>query len=140
MEIIAAAVVIAVFVLFVKAGEVAASGTETAFAAYFRGWKPDPWPHGVQEEYIERPWGSRHPDDAAPTAGLEGHGRSAAPPTAEIVDFFPAPAGRAQTLEGRPVAAVGATAAITRSAAGSAGAPVALATQRVRSHRFRSRL
>ena len=33
--------------------------TEQAFTGYFRGVKPDPWPHGVQEEDDPTPWASR---------------------------------------------------------------------------------
>ena len=32
--------------------------TEQAFTGYFRGVKPDPWPHGVQEEDRTARWGS----------------------------------------------------------------------------------
>jgi hypothetical protein len=137
VEIIAAVVVIGVFVLFLKAGEVAAAGTETAFAAYFRGWKPDPWPHGVQEEYIERPWGSSQPEASPSGAGFAGRRPDAEPPAGEIVDFFPA--RRPETVKGG-LAAVGRAPAIGASAAGSADPRDALATQRVRSHRLRSRL
>jgi hypothetical protein len=28
-----------------------------AFAALIGGWRPDPWPLGVQEENRDRPWG-----------------------------------------------------------------------------------
>jgi hypothetical protein len=28
-----------------------------AFAALIGGWRPDPWPRGVQEEDRDRPWG-----------------------------------------------------------------------------------
>jgi hypothetical protein len=28
-----------------------------AFARTLGGWRPDPWPHGVQEEDRDRPWG-----------------------------------------------------------------------------------
>lgn len=28
-----------------------------AFAALVGGWRPDPWPRGVQEEDRDRPWG-----------------------------------------------------------------------------------
>ncbi|CAN5579411.1 hypothetical protein BH23CHL7_BH23CHL7_22990 [soil metagenome] len=31
----------------------------SAFALLIGGWRPDPWPHGVQEEDRDRPWGWR---------------------------------------------------------------------------------
>jgi hypothetical protein len=42
--------------------ETVASGTiERAISAFrelIGGWRPDPWPRGVQEEDRDRPWGS----------------------------------------------------------------------------------
>lgn len=31
----------------------------SAFRDLIGGWRPDPWPRGVQEEDRDRPWGSR---------------------------------------------------------------------------------
>ena len=138
MEIIAAVAVLGTFALFFLAGNVAASGTETAFTAYFRGWKPDPWPHGVQEEYIERPWGRDQPADSATRPGFERAGRDAGPVPAEIVDLFPT--GRGQT-ERRPPATAGAAAAGAAAAVGSsADAQGSLLVQRVRGPHLRARL
>jgi hypothetical protein len=44
-----------------------------AFARTLGGWRPDPWPHGVQEEDRDRPWGrgpaaaNARPEPTAPT-------------------------------------------------------------------------
>jgi len=43
-------------ILYFASGKGAAA-TQTAFEGYFRGFQPDPWPHGVQEQDIERHWG-----------------------------------------------------------------------------------
>jgi hypothetical protein len=51
-------------------------GTELlidAFARALGGWRPDPWPHGVQEEDRDRPWGRN------PAAGLEARPEPPAP-------------------------------------------------------------
>lgn len=52
-------VVIAALALRIAAatGLFSVSGTVAAFAGYFSGWRPDPWPRGVQEEDPQRPWG-----------------------------------------------------------------------------------
>jgi hypothetical protein len=34
-----------------------AEDATTVFKEYFAGFRPDPWPHGVQEEDGVRPWG-----------------------------------------------------------------------------------
>ena len=57
-----ALLILTVFVF--QAGGRGAEATQTAFEGYFRGFRPDPWPHGVQEENRERPWGN----DGRPTA------------------------------------------------------------------------
>jgi hypothetical protein len=42
-----------------------ARGVQTAFQGYFAGYRPDPWPRGVQEEDGVRPWGTYHPSARA---------------------------------------------------------------------------
>lgn len=37
-----------------------------AFGSLVSGWRPDPWPRGVQEEDRDRPWGRREVRKAAP--------------------------------------------------------------------------
>lgn len=41
-----------------------AEDATTVFREYFAGFRPDPWPHGVQEEDGVRPWGKYVPSDA----------------------------------------------------------------------------
>ena len=53
------------------AGRDGARATQTAFEGYFRGYRADPWPHGVQEQDITRHW-----DDDRST---RRHGRKATP-------------------------------------------------------------
>lgn len=38
----------------------------SAFGSMVVGWRPDPWPRGVQEEDRDRPWG-RHVATPGPT-------------------------------------------------------------------------
>lgn len=38
-----------------------ARATQTAFEGYFRGFRADPWPHGVQEEDIKHHWDEGRP-------------------------------------------------------------------------------
>jgi hypothetical protein len=40
-------------------------------ARMLRGWQPDGWPRGVQEEDFDRPWGRRPPASHAPHADEE---------------------------------------------------------------------
>ncbi len=134
MEIIAAVVIIAVFALLFAAGDVAASGTETAFTAYFRGWRPDPWPHGVQEEYIERPWG-RDPAVGATLRARDDQTQPDPGAATEIVEVFPV---SPQAQRAATAVAGSAGAGIVSSRAGAARE--ALVTQRVGSHRIRARL
>ena len=138
MEIIATVAVLGTFALFFLAGNVAASGTETVFTAYFRGCPPDPWPHGVQEEYIERPWGRDAPVDSPLAAGVDRKDCDPEAGRPEIVDFFPAAAG--QTQHAGAAAAPGAAAASAGAAPDSAGAHGALLVQRVRGPHLRARL
>jgi hypothetical protein len=52
-----------------------------AFALLVGGWRPDPWPRGVQEEDRDRPWsGVRRAVDRIATAGVE-EGTRAVPVT-----------------------------------------------------------
>jgi hypothetical protein len=52
------------------AGRNAAGVTQTAFEGYFRGYRPDPWPHGVQEKDIAGHWdGGRTRTSAHRTRG-----------------------------------------------------------------------
>ncbi len=136
MEIVAAVVFIGVFALLFLAGDVAASGTETAFTAYFRGWRPDPWPHGVQEEYIERPWGSGRPVESPLFAGSDEAFREPDRASPEIVDVV---ASRAAQRPGT-VAAAGAGPVLGSSTPRSGGAQVAFVTQRVGGLRLRLNL
>jgi hypothetical protein len=46
-----------------------AEDATTVFREYFAGFRPDPWPHGVQEEDGVRPWGRYVPSDALVLAG-----------------------------------------------------------------------
>jgi hypothetical protein len=52
----------------------------SAFRELIGGWRPDPWPRGVQEEDRDRPWGSTVTQDpgppAVPTTHLAVHVRS----------------------------------------------------------------
>ncbi|CAN5138915.1 hypothetical protein BH24CHL7_BH24CHL7_00140 [soil metagenome] len=58
VEVIVAAVIAALAVRVAAAtGLLSVTGTVAAFTGYFSGWRPDPWPPGVQEEDPERPWG-----------------------------------------------------------------------------------
>jgi hypothetical protein len=41
-----------------------AEDATTVFREYFAGFRPDPWPHGVQEEDGVRPWGKYVASDA----------------------------------------------------------------------------
>ncbi|MDQ3870294.1 MAG: hypothetical protein M3301_01595 [Chloroflexota bacterium] len=134
MEIVAAVVFIGVFALLFLAGDVAASGTETAFTAYFRGWRPDPWPHGVQEEYIERPWGSARPVESPLFAGSDEALREPDRASAEIVDVVPSRPAQ------RPGIVAAAGAVLGSSTPRSGGAQVAFVTQRVGGHRLRLNL
>jgi hypothetical protein len=36
-----------------------ARATQTAFEGYFRGFRADPWPHGVQEQDLGQHWAGR---------------------------------------------------------------------------------
>jgi hypothetical protein len=51
---------IAIGVVYI-AGRDGARATQTAFEGYFRGYRPDPWPQGVQEQDIERHWDAGRP-------------------------------------------------------------------------------
>jgi hypothetical protein len=55
--IVLALLVVGVFVASMEG----AQGVQTAFQGYFSGFRPDPWPRGVQEEDGVRPWGTYHP-------------------------------------------------------------------------------
>jgi hypothetical protein len=46
-----------------------AEDATTVFKEYFAGFRPDPWPHGVQEEDGVRPWGRYVPSASLATAG-----------------------------------------------------------------------
>ena len=64
--------------------ETVASGTIdraiSAFRELIGGWRPDPWPRGVQEEDRDRPWGSRVVDSIKPivvaTTQVKSHTRA----------------------------------------------------------------
>ena len=71
-----------------------AEDATTVFKEYFAGFRPDPWPHGVQEEDGVRPWGRYVPSDSLvfagddeadprPTGGTAGRSRGAG--TGEII-------------------------------------------------------
>jgi hypothetical protein len=47
------------FAVMYLAGRSGASATQAAFEGYFRGYRPDPWPHGVQEQDIAGHWDRR---------------------------------------------------------------------------------
>ncbi len=72
------AVLTIVAVIFLIGGDVAGR-TEAVFTAYFRGVRPDPWPHGVQEEDRSERWGARE------GAGPQEHVRDAGPEQEELV-------------------------------------------------------
>lgn len=59
-----------------------AEDATTVFREYFAGFRPDPWPHGVQEEDGVRPWGSYVPSDALVLAAEDGPGPAPASDTA----------------------------------------------------------
>jgi hypothetical protein len=63
-----AVVGIVVGVLYFAGGR-AAEATQGAFEGYFRGYQPDPWPHGVQEMDIEHHWGTDSGERAGRTQG-----------------------------------------------------------------------
>ena len=68
---VAAIAIVIAFVFF--AGGKGAEMTQGAFEGYFRGFRPDPWPHGVQEEDMDHHWGSRAGrDGASDPAGAAG--------------------------------------------------------------------
>jgi len=62
----------------------------SAFRELIGGWRPDPWPRGIQEENRDKPWGSRAVSSVKPmiqalieptgqavaTAHVKGHTRS----------------------------------------------------------------
>lgn len=48
-----------------------AEDATTVFREYFAGFRPDPWPHGVQEEDGVRPWGKYVPSGALVLAADE---------------------------------------------------------------------
>jgi hypothetical protein len=64
-----------------------AEDATTVFREYFAGFRPDPWPHGVQEEDGVRPWGKYVSSDAlvlngdeaprAPSGGMAERGPGA---------------------------------------------------------------
>lgn len=41
-----------------------ARATQTAFEGYFRGYRADPWPHGVQEQDIAHHWATKRKAEA----------------------------------------------------------------------------
>ena len=41
-------------------------GVASAFEGFFAGFRPDPWPRGVQEEDGVRPWGTYVPSSRVP--------------------------------------------------------------------------
>ena len=75
------AAVLVLATLFFAVGDVSGR-TERAFAGYFRGVKPDPWPHGVQEEDDSTPWARRArqsppaPDPTVATQPVRGSVRA----------------------------------------------------------------
>jgi hypothetical protein len=42
--------------LIANVGGLSVNRAVAAFAALIGGWRPDPWPRGVQEEDRDRPW------------------------------------------------------------------------------------
>ncbi len=78
MDIFSLSLGVAALAVILYLGGGGASSTQAAFAAYFRGHQPDPWPHGVQEEYWEERWGS-HTAEASTDAALIGASSSRDP-------------------------------------------------------------
>jgi hypothetical protein len=60
-----------------------ADDATTVFREYFAGFRPDPWPHGVQEEDGVRPWGRYVPSDSLVLAEDDLAGPGRAPSTVE---------------------------------------------------------
>jgi hypothetical protein len=78
-------IAVSAVVVYLMAGRVA-EGTEQVFRGYFAGYRPDPWPHGVQEEYPEHRWGHRSADAPRPRPARS---RGDEPlPAAEITDVI----------------------------------------------------
>jgi hypothetical protein len=67
MQLLALAVLAGLLALVLAGAARAQFDLLSAFGALFTGWRPDPWPRGVQEEDRHRRWG-------APTAGLPTEG------------------------------------------------------------------
>ena len=77
-----------------------AQATEASFTGYFRGWRPDPWPSGVQEEDLAAPWGWD-----APLAWLRERGRSVIVAVAESgawLEEIPASGQKVASMAVRP--------------------------------------
>ncbi len=79
------AVVSIIALIFVAGGDIAGK-TESVFHGYFRGVRPDPWPHGVQEEDRTGRWGSPEPASAPTTdRGPEGDDRLLVAPVTTVI-------------------------------------------------------
>jgi hypothetical protein len=57
-EMVAVVAVVLIVIAVYMASNNASGFVESAFSGYFRGVRPDPWPHGVQEEYWDHQWGA----------------------------------------------------------------------------------
>ena len=78
-------IVVGAVMVYLMAGRVA-DGTEQVFKGYFAGYRPDPWPHGVQEEDPEHRWG--HATATAPLARPAPNGRpEKGLPVPEVTDL-----------------------------------------------------
>ena len=79
-DVLAMTAAVAVLALVYRVSSHGAAATQSVFAGYFKGFQPDPWPHGVQEEDIVRPWGSAASEtESTPTGAPWVAGRSGGP-------------------------------------------------------------
>jgi hypothetical protein len=71
--------------LFVRVGSRDSDRTISVMVRGFRGWRSDGWPHGMQEEDLDRPWGG--PDSRAAKPQQRPPDRP--PPTPKLVSVRP---------------------------------------------------
>ena len=101
--------VAAVLGLMFRMSSSLAAGTEAAWHGFFAGHRPDPWPHGVQEEDRDHRWGAG-PEPSEPDGSGEPPSVWGTVDLATIIDgperpldqAYPGSAGRSSALS-RPV-------------------------------------
>ena len=81
-----AGILIGTVAVFYLASDRGSAAVESAWTAYFRGFRTDPWPRGVQEEYFDdHRWGSAAASVAeTPQAGIDDLGGRAVISTAAV--------------------------------------------------------